>query len=167
MSPFLCHQELFSLCWSCFLSPACVILQWLSELQFWQLSSVFKNFIILKLRLINERSQAVMQFSHADRHMCSLMFCHTLLWCSFSKYLYFLSPHHIEGVSGIAAELWSLQEEGGNNEVNISPSFFLWIFLELQTAAGHELIPSAVWMITGGNKHVWGWALCAWRVCLS
>lgn len=73
----------FCLCWGCFLSPACVILQWLSELQFWQLSSVFKNFIILKLLLINERSQAVMQFSHADRPVCSLMFCHTLLWCPF------------------------------------------------------------------------------------
>lgn len=82
----------------------------------------------------------------------------------FLKYLYFL--YHTEGGSGISAELWSLQEEqGGNNEVSISPSFFFLfffpIFLELQTAAGHELIPSAAWMIIGGNKHVWGWAVCA------
>lgn len=80
----------------------------------------------------------------------------------FLKYLYFLSPYHTGGVSGISAELRSLQEEGGNHEVNISPLllFFFLIFLELQAAAGHELIPSAVWIIIGGNKHVWGWAVC-------
>lgn len=51
---------------------------------------------------------------------------------------------------------------GGNNEINISLLFFFFlIFLGLQTAAGQELIPSAAWMIIGGNKHVWGWAVCA------
>lgn len=35
------------------------------------------------------------------------------------------------------------------------------MFLELYDAAGHELIPSAAWMIIGGNKHVWVWAVCA------
>lgn len=170
MSPFLCHEELFSLCWSCFLSPACLILLWLSELQLWLLSSVFKNFILLKLLLINERSQAVMQFSHADRPMCSQTFCHTLLWCSFLNIFIFYIT-----LRGVLASQQSCghcrRSRGEIMKLVFLPLFFSFfffpIFLELQTAAGHELIPSAAWMIIGGNKHVWGWAVCAWCVCLS